>query len=292
MRRQLRLTNWLYRDDALVPLDRMNIHQLIISAYALILHSEFVLLLAVVALLIAFHLLHKSRDFLLALRIFKVSLGLYEWTVCYAYLLLLDVQDMLYFERARERFAPECRRSLDVLTDNECKEFCGLPRRKLRRLLRQLRLPEIIRSNGCVFQKEEVFIIFLYHMRTGDTFLKMRFMFGGDPRRFTYMVRWVADHLYTTFYNKISGKSLNQWLPKIDEFRRAIHWRFTHGAVLEEVQYDNHLLGSQFVFHELLLDDFRVFGFVDDSAVPTARPGDSPSRREGFIHDLQRSFYR
>ena len=35
--------------------------------------------------------------------------------------------------------------------------------------------------------------------------------FGGDPRVYTYVIRSLIDHLYTTFYNKISCDSVLMW---------------------------------------------------------------------------------
>ena len=34
-----------------------------------------------------------------------------------------------------------------------------------------------------------------------------------------------------------------------------------------------------------------MFGFLDDFALPTARPGNSATRRYGFFENIQRAFY-
>ena len=42
---------------------------------------------------------------------------------------------------------------------------------------------------------------------------------------------------------------------------------------------------------DLNLDSFRIFGFLDDFAMPTCRPGSWVSRHQRFVHDIQRAFY-
>ena len=42
---------------------------------------------------------------------------------------------------------------------------------------------------------------------------------------------------------------------------------------------------------DLVFDTFRIFGFIDDFGMPTLRPGDAPTRRLGFRHDIQMAYY-
>ena len=60
--------------------------------------------------------------------------------------------------------------------------------------------------------------------------------FGGDTRRFTYSIRMLTSHLYDTFYHKISGESLQMWIPHIQNFRYAIWDKLRRGATVEEVR--------------------------------------------------------
>jgi hypothetical protein len=41
-----------------------------------------------------------------------------------------------------------------------------------------------------------------------------RFIFGGDPRRLSEANILFINHGYNTFFNKISGTSMEQWLPR------------------------------------------------------------------------------
>ena len=58
------------------------------------------------------------------------------------------------------------------------------------------------------FTGEERFLHYLYWNRHGGTKLQMCREFGGDPRRFTYSIRLMTEHIYTHFYHKISGDSM------------------------------------------------------------------------------------
>ena len=113
-------------------------------------------------------------------------------------------------------------------------------------------------------------------------------IFGGDPRRLSQMFDVMIDHLYFTFYNKISWTSLGQWIPRhLDTCRWLIHNALADGA-LEESQYVNgELVNRQWIMHHFKFDTFHPFGFVDYFGLPSARPATSVRRRENFEHNIQ-----
>jgi hypothetical protein len=120
-----------------------------------------------------------------------------------------------------------------------------------------------------------------------------RFVFGGDPHRLSEMNDLFIAYSYNTFFNKISGTSLNQWLPdKLDLCRELIFNSVTTGAI-KEIQFEDGqvVVDQQWILHHFEYDSFRVFGFLDDFALPTARPGNSATWREGYYEDIQRAFY-
>jgi hypothetical protein len=94
------------------------------------------------------------------------------------------------------------------------------------------------------------------------------------------------------FYFKISETSLNQWLPdKLDVCRELIFNSVTTGAI-KEIQFEEgQVVDCQWILHHFEYDSFRVFGFLDDFALPTARPGNLAHQREGFNENIQRAFY-
>ena len=40
---------------------------------------------------------------------------------------------------------------------------------------------------------------------------------AGDPRRFTYAIQIIADHIYNTVYHMVSSDLMRIWVDKIDE---------------------------------------------------------------------------
>ena len=66
-----------------------------------------------------------------------------------------------------------------------------------------------------------------------------RHTFGGDPREMSKIFDLMVDHLYVTFYNKISGTSLGQWIPEhLDRCRHIIYGAISDSAIAE-TQYVN-----------------------------------------------------
>ena len=62
----------------------------------------------------------------------------------------------------------------------------------------------------------------------------VRHYFGGDPRWMSEMFEVMVNHIYFTFYNKISGTSFDQWLPAhVDTCRKLIHSALSDGAIHE-----------------------------------------------------------
>jgi hypothetical protein len=65
------------------------------------------------------------------------------------------------------------------------------------------------------------------------------FVFGGDPRRLSEMNDLFITYSYNTFFDKISGTSLNQWLPdKLDLCHELILNSVSDGAV-KEIEFED-----------------------------------------------------
>ena len=114
-------------------------------------------------------------------------------------------------------------------------------------------------------------------MTKGTPFTEMaRFVFGGDPRHLSEMNDLFISYAYNAFYNKISGTSLDQWLPdKLDLCRELILSSVASGAI-EGIEFeDGQVIDRQWITHHFDFDSFRVFGFLDDFAMPSARPAGS-----------------
>eukprot|EP00956_Cyclotella_meneghiniana_P018837 scaffold31724_cov60-Cyclotella_meneghiniana.AAC.5 len=220
---------------------------------------------------------------------------LLRWTLSFGELALLYAEDLTVFVRRHHRFPPKRHRRLSEINRHDCYVWFGLAPEQLRQLLHHLRIPNQCRGNNSahVFGGEECFIISLYHMIKGAPFTEMsRTVFGGDPRYFSTMFDIMIDHLYLTFYNKISGTSLSQWIPRhLHRCRQLIHDALNSSALYETEYLNGQAVNETFVYHDFDFDTFRLFGFFDDFGFPCGRPAAAASRRENFLHDIQRAFY-
>jgi hypothetical protein len=216
------------------------------------------------------------------------------WTKAYGELALLYAEDLSIFIRRRHRFDMHRFRIIDAIDRQDCYVWFGLNPNNLRRLFTSWRIPSILTtSDRHSYGGEECFIITLFHMIKGTPFTEMaRHTFGGDPRCLSRMYQVMIDHLYLTFYNKISGTSMDQWIPlHLNSCRRLIYDALADGAI-EEVEFHNgEEVDRRWILHHFHFDSFRPFGFLDDFAIPTARPGSWSRRLNNFEHDIQRAFY-
>ena len=76
----------------------------------------------------------------------------------------------------------------------------------------------------CYFNKEEIFLLSLTKLAHVLTWVLMgKAMFGGNPDYFGAAFHWFIDHVFVTFFNKISDKSfLYYWADQVDNFRSII----------------------------------------------------------------------
>ena len=75
------------------------------------------------------------------------------------------------------------------------------------------------------FNAEEIFLLCLTKLAHGLNWVIMgKVIFGGNPDYFGGTFHWFIDHVFVTFFNKISGKSfLYYWADQVDNFRSIIH---------------------------------------------------------------------
>ena len=128
--------------------------------------------------------------------------------------------------------------------------------------------------------------MYLYHLTKGSPFTEMaHFVFGGDPRRLLEMNSIFIEFGYNTFFNKISGTSLEQWIPShLDVCRQLIYDALASGGI-EEVEFDDgQVVDRRWILHHFQFESFRVFGFLDDFAMRSA------NRRNMYESDVQRAF--
>lgn len=140
---------------------------------------------------------------------------IFTWLKANGELALLRAEDLSIYIRRRNRFRPPCYRRIEDINHRDCYTWYGLSNYNLQRLFEHWRVPETLTtSSRHSYHGEECFFVMLYHIIKGTPFTDMaRNIFGGDPRRLSEMNELMIDYLYMTFYNKISGRSLEQWVP-------------------------------------------------------------------------------
>ncbi len=85
---------------------------------------------------------------------------------------------------------------------------------------------------------------------------------------------------------------MSQWLPdKLDLCPELIFSSVSRGAIKKVEFEDVNVINQTWINHFFDFDSFRAFVFLDDFAMPTARPGSSPTCRHGFVANIQRAFY-
>jgi len=123
----------------------------------------------------------------------------------------------------------------------------------------------------------------------GGPWIHMTERFGGDPRELSGLFKWFTDFIFITFYNKISGRSLEMWLDQVDNCRQLICRRISQPSSATELQIDQTLREDETL--EIDFNSSRVFEFIDCTNMQTARTGsgslpDGSRRSDAF--ELQR----
>ena len=86
---------------------------------------------------------------------------------------------------------------------------------------------------------------------------------GGDPRCLSKMMDEMIEHLYLTFYNKISGTSLDQWIPRyLDRCRELIHNAISDGAIWETEYINGEVVNEAWILHHFEFQTFRILVFL------------------------------
>ena len=293
-RRTRNRTNWLYRGSALTTTDSLDIEDLRLAV-----HDYETALAYIASTFTTIALVAKSRqDQGLSVGCHKKAMEhicvATTWIIAHIECLYLDIEDRLYFVHTVRPFQPNRLRRISEFTDdNHSHQYFGFKLHELRSLLLHWRIPTLFREANYVFEGEGALLIFLFHIRTATPNTQMaRDMFGGDPRRFTHFIRAITDHLYTTFYHKISGDSMRMWIPYINEFRSAI-WDKLQDGIINETDRQ----GTEIDWEILLPEDtFRIFGWLDDTDMRTNRPRSgrviSEDQATGELRDTQQAFYK
>ncbi len=76
---------------------------------------------------------------------------------------------------------------------------------------------------------------------------------------------------------------MEQWLPRdLDLCQQLIYDDLMSGAIEEVTFEDGQEVDSEWILHRFDFETFRIFGFLGDFGMPTARPGDTARKRRVF----------
>ena len=217
-RHVLNRTNWLYRIDSLRPRD---IGEMTLLFDMVIMLKAYTIQLLVLGSSVRSIMLdqpdgpyrnnlERTFDIVIELTQLFVSEG-YGYFLKYLQIAYYPSSNRITSRSMGPRFPAIQRRSIDQLSNVECREITGFSHEQLKLLLRHLRVPHQLRDERSrrVFTGEEAFLHYFAYNRLGITKLQLStFYFGGDPRRLTFSIRVFGRYLYTTFYHKIAGDSV------------------------------------------------------------------------------------
>lgn len=80
---------------------------------------------------------------------------------------------------------------------------------------------------------------------------------------------------------------MNQWIPQGLHICRRLIYDARSSDAIEEVEFmDGEVVDRWWILHHFDFDSFCIFGFLDDFAMPTTRPGNSVTRRYDFGSDI------
>ena len=294
-RRPANSTNWQVRGTAMTTTDKMDVEEMKLHVLDLENYIAYhsIVLVTISTLARKRRQQGKQAAFQKLQKLVRFSQFAVSWYGCMLESTYIQIQRKLVYVHSAPTSNPPIRRRISQLVDdNEAYLLTGHTKPHLELLLLHWRLPSAFRESGHVFTGEEAMIVFLHTIRTATAYIRMTPVFGGDPRKYTFYIRAIIKHMYHHFYHKITGDSMRQWLPQIDDFRQAIWDRLLDGIV-EEERADGTIID-----YELYIpyDTFRVFGWLDDTDMATSRPrpGHPVVNEEGraVSTDTQRAYYK
>jgi hypothetical protein len=90
----------------------------------------------------------------------------------------------------------------------------------------------------------------------------------------------MIDHPYCTFYNKISGTRLSQWISThLLHYCQLIFDASSSGSIKETETANDEVIKHTIIQCHFEFDSSHAFGFLDYFASPNARLGDLATRQ-------------
>lgn len=223
-----------------------------------------------------------------------------ELDICVNSILLLRAITALDIRNSSTRVDSIKSIRMPVLDDNQLYRRTRFDHAEFQKLMLHLRIPEYVRTRDRrVWSGELVLFVSLYKLTSCASWDAISEECCGKRNpHFLYMFHWFVDHVYETFYHKISGDSLQrEWAGQLDFFREIIWSKMHQFPSAIEIWLEGSEQPHNDYFSNIPFDMWRIFGFVDDHNVPTQRPGAGPrgdvdrAPRRWGAYWLQRSFW-
>ena len=137
--------------------------------------------------------------------------------------LLLNINEQIHTSLpARRPYPIPKNRKIEILDEEWARTNTRFNKEDLKKLFLYLPIPGSFRTehNGCVIDGESVLLLSMVHIAQGIPIHQLPDKFSGDPREFGFFFREFCDHIYSTFFHRISGDSLMFYANRIDSYRR------------------------------------------------------------------------
>ena len=123
--------------------------------------------------------------------------------------------------------------------------------------------------------------------------------FGGGLSRWASAFQWFISHLFSNFSHKIIGNSLQQWVSKMNDFRKVIHDKLTSVPCEIELLVNDGAIDDEINLYaiNILLEKINIAMLLDDTNIKSCRLGSGPfgdytgAPRQPGNHYYQKAFY-
>ena len=182
-------------------------------------------------------------------------------------------------------------RLLDDVPVNCGTEFRFRTRAQLRRVMFSLDLPAHLGPfpNGQCCEREWGFLFFMRRMASVNTVLSLMEQFGGDPGKWSRVIKWLSEYIANKFRCKMEAKGLEFFQTRFGLYSESIRQKANEkGAEMNGAN-------SAPLFPQP--DDMAVMGFVDGKFTATCVPGSGPmglgagAPRRPAADMIQQAFY-
>jgi hypothetical protein len=215
----------------------------------------------------------------------------------------IDNLTNLFLDEIPRSITSPLNRTIDAINkDVDCYYLTRFNKEQLKLLFVHLRIPPHFTVHKThYFQGEFIFLLSLTYLASAENLKSLAYKFGGNHDFWGGAFKEFIDHVYSTFYHKISGDSMRMYsTQKYHEFSGLIFDKITI-ASKDKYEYDK---GEREELVELNIkkNEFRIPGFIDDTNIRACRVGSGPINGGGKFadrrdrseegNDLQKAFYR